>query len=173
MKYRYRWYISLIDYMYLSMRRGARPHPFLLPFWRAVLTYRPIWGEDCLHSHFIRQSPSWGYPEFSSVVMQIPGDICTAAGIICDRCDWRDTRGKWPLARNPHRGWCHRHTSLKLFWLQSMSPWTVGVLNITIWFRISGACRDIQPWTRLFNINIFTPLYSWKSKTFNHLLKER
>ena len=32
-----------------------------------------------------------------------------------DRHDWRETRGKWSLARNPDRSWWHRHTSLKLF----------------------------------------------------------
>ena len=44
--------------------------------------------------------------------------------IISDRRDWRDTRGKWPLARNPDRSWWHRHTSLKPFWPQS--PWLHG-----------------------------------------------
>ena len=29
--------------------------------------------------------------------------------------DWLDTRGTWPLARNPDRNWCHRHTSLIFF----------------------------------------------------------
>ena len=28
--------------------------------------------------------------------------------------DWRDNRGKWPLARNPDRSWWYRHTSIKL-----------------------------------------------------------
>ena len=43
--------------------------------------------------------------------------------IISDR---RDTRDKWPLARNPDRSWWNTHTSLKLFWLQPMAPWTAG-----------------------------------------------
>ena len=34
------------------------------------------------------------------------------------RSDWRDTRGKWPFARNPEKSWWHRHTSLKRFWPQ-------------------------------------------------------
>ena len=41
--------------------------------------------------------------------------------IISDR---RNTRGKWPLARNPDRSWWHCHTSLRLFWPQPMTPWT-------------------------------------------------
>ena len=40
-----------------------------------------------------------------------------------DRSDWRDTRGKWPLARNPDRSWWHRHTSL---WLFGRSSWLQG-----------------------------------------------
>ena len=44
--------------------------------------------------------------------------------IISDRRDWRDTRGKWPLARNPDRSWWHRHTSFKLFWPRP--PWLHG-----------------------------------------------
>ena len=30
--------------------------------------------------------------------------------------------GKWPLARNPDRSCWHRHTILKIFWLQLMDP---------------------------------------------------
>ena len=33
--------------------------------------------------------------------------------------------GKCPLARNPDRSWWHRHTSLKIFCLRPMAPWTV------------------------------------------------
>ena len=47
---------------------------FLLPSWRAVQSYRPhleerdpIWGNDWLHSPFIRWSPSWGFLGFYSV----------------------------------------------------------------------------------------------------------
>ena len=29
--------------------------------------------------------------------------------------DWRDTRGKYPLARNLNRSWWHRHKSIKIF----------------------------------------------------------
>ena len=56
------------------------------------------------------------------VVRQMPGDLYTPPSIIWSsplslavRCDWRDTRGNWPLARNPNRIWWHRHTSIKLF----------------------------------------------------------
>ena len=27
----------------------------------------------------------------------------------------RETWGKWPLDKDPDRGWCHRHTSVKFF----------------------------------------------------------
>ena len=49
--------------------------------------------------------------------------------IISDRLDWRDTRGKWPLARNPNRSWWHHHTNWKFFWPQPMAPWTTGPLG--------------------------------------------
>ena len=68
-------------------------HPFLpsflLPSWRAVRSYRPhleerdpIRGDDRSHSPFIRRSPSWGFLRISSVVRQMPGDLCTANKII-------------------------------------------------------------------------------------------
>ena len=38
--------------------------------------------------------------------------------------DWRDTRGKWPLARNPDRSWWHRHTNWKFF-----PVWWPGLKN--------------------------------------------
>jgi hypothetical protein len=52
--------------------------------------------------------------------------------IISDRPEWRDTRGKWPLARNPERSWWHRHTSLKLFWLQPMALWRACITEYKI-----------------------------------------
>ena len=61
-------------------------HPsFLLPSWRAVWSYRlhlekrdPIWGNDW--------SSSWGFPGFSTDLRQMPGDLCTAPGIISLSC---------------------------------------------------------------------------------------
>ena len=44
-----------------------------------------------------------------------PRDHLIITLIISDR---RDTREKWPLARNPEISWWHRHTSLMLFWPQ-------------------------------------------------------
>ena len=42
------------------------------------------------------------------------------------------TRGKCPLARNQDRSWWHCHTSIMLFWLQPMAPWTTKVvINIS------------------------------------------
>ena len=61
---------------------------FLFPSWIAVRSYRfhlqerdPIWGDNWSHSPFIRRSPSWGFPGFSSAVRQMPWDLCTAPGI--------------------------------------------------------------------------------------------
>ena len=61
---------------------------FPLPSWCAVRSYRPhleekdsIWGDDWSHSPFIRWSPSWGFPGFSSAARQMPRDLCIAPGI--------------------------------------------------------------------------------------------
>ena len=102
---------------------------FLLPFWRVVRSYRPhlevtdsIWGDDWSH-RLHRLSRSWSF--------QLQGkyqDICAQPRyhviILIIRRDWRDTRGKWPLARNPGKCWCFRHTSLKFFFY--CSPWFRG-----------------------------------------------
>ena len=46
-----------------------------------------------------------------------PQDRFIITLIISDRRDWRDTRGKWPLVRNPGRSWWHRHKSFIPFFL--------------------------------------------------------
>ena len=70
---------------------GLTSRSFILSFlfysWRAVQSYRthlkvryPICGDDrsqCLNW----RSPSWSFPEFPSVVRQMPGDLCTVPGI--------------------------------------------------------------------------------------------
>ena len=52
-----------------------------------------------------------------------PQDHFIITLIISDRSDGRDTRGKWPLARNPDRSWWHRHTTESFF---GRSPWLHG-----------------------------------------------
>ena len=52
------------------------------------------------------------------------GEGCEWPLIISDRRDWREARGKWPLAKNPDRSWWHRHANWKFFWPQLMAPWT-------------------------------------------------
>ena len=52
-----------------------------------------------------------------------PGTISLSPLSLAER---RDTRGKWPLAKNQNNSWWHRHTSLKLFWSQPMTPWKTG-----------------------------------------------
>ena len=49
-----------------------------------------------------------------------PWDHYIITLIISNRRDWCDTRGKWPLARNQDRSWCHRHTGAKPFLSQFM-----------------------------------------------------
>ena len=57
--------------------------------------------------------------EYSNIVLD--AEIVRLPYLIRTR---RDIRGKWPLARNQDRSCWHRHTSLKLFWPQSVAPWT-------------------------------------------------
>ena len=53
--------------------------------------------------------------------------------IVYTRASWKvlglaynqsETWDKQSLGRDPDRSWCHRHTSVKLFWSQPMAPWT-------------------------------------------------
>ena len=104
------------------------PRPFLLssilPFWLAMRSYRPhleerdsIWDND------------WPAPLSDGLLAKIFGVFLSCKTnarrsvhshqdhfiitLISDRRDWRDTRGKWFLARNPDRScW---HTRLKFF----------------------------------------------------------
>ena len=86
------------------------------PFLTAVRSYRPhleewdpIWGDDWSHS-LHRVSLSWGFPGFSSVVMQMPGDLCTDPvsshyHLISHTWLMRQS-GQVALARNPDKSWC-------------------------------------------------------------------
>ena len=49
--------------------------------------------------------------------VQIPRFHLIITLIISDLYDWRDTRGKWSLARNSDRSWWHLQTNLKRFLL--------------------------------------------------------
>ena len=90
-----------------------------------------VWGI----SFWSYQFSVWRFPGISSAVRQMTGDLCTAPGIISlfplslvDRHDWRDTRGKWSLARNPDR-------SLKFFfWPQPMATWITDQQGVMIIF---------------------------------------
>ena len=68
-----------------------------------------------------------------------PQDHFIITLIISDRCDWRDTRGKWPLASNPNRSSWHRHTSLKLkFEVFTFSIWVRPVPWYNVWVGTMG-----------------------------------
>ena len=132
-----------------------QPRPNLFPSWRAVRSYRPqleerepIWDDDWSHSPFIRLSPSWGFPQLYGKCQEIYAQSPESFHyhpiiIISDRRDWRDTRGKLPLARNPDRSWWHRHINWKFFWPQPMALWTTGFLSELILFGSSYELRKI------------------------------
>ena len=64
---------SFLAFPFLSCSRSYQPH---------FEEWEPIWGDDWLHSPFIRWSPSWDFRGFSLAVRQMPGDICTVSGCI-------------------------------------------------------------------------------------------
>ena len=83
-----------------------------------------------LHSLFTRQSPSWSFLGFSSAVRQMPGDMCTAPGIISLSPLSLATyvtdatlvaSGLWLGTRTGAGG---TDTLTKFFWPQPMAPWT-------------------------------------------------
>ena len=143
----------------------------------------PIWGDDWSHSPFIRWSPSWGFLGFSSAVRQMPGDVhdpwdhFTITLIINN---WCDTQDKWPLARNPDRSWWHCHTSLKVFWPQSMAPWTAGKGLVTrdygvheVRVTVYGVQHVLGAWVWLGNQIIPSFSLQWKSdKSTKHYLTQ-
>ena len=113
---------------------------FLLPFWLAVRSYRPhlkerdpIWGDDWSYSPFIRRSPSW---RFSGVFLSFkanakryahsPRDHFIITLIISNRRDWRDTRGKWRLVRNPDRNFGTATLVKNILAAAPMAPWKTG-----------------------------------------------
>ena len=76
----------------------------------------------------------WGFPQLLANArrsVHSPQDHFIITLLTSDRRDWRDTRGKWPLARNPDRSCRHGHTSVMLFWPQLMAPWTPKKIDIT------------------------------------------
>ena len=81
--------------------------------------------------------------------VQSPPDHFIITLIISDRRDWRDTRGKWPLGRNPDRSWWHSHTNWKFFWSQPMAPWTAEgpksvIINKSIMIIILSCYQENQ-----------------------------
>jgi hypothetical protein len=54
--------------------------------------------------------------------------------------NWCESRNKWPLRRDPDRNWCHLHTSVKLFGLQPMAPWTTAAA-----YKCAAA-QSMDPW---------------------------
>ena len=78
------------------------------------------------------------------------GDLCTALSIIslsplslADRRDWRDTRGKWSLARNPDRSWWHRYSSLQLHGQQEAFYWC-DHMSLMIFGRFTSISWDFE-----------------------------
>ena len=103
---------------------------YILPSWRAVRAYGchlevrdPIW-EMAGRIAFIILSPTWFSVVFLSRKVNARWSVPNPSSL--SWADRRYARGKWSLARNPHRRWWHRNSSLKLFCPQPMAPWAAG-----------------------------------------------
>ena len=104
--------------------------------WMKGTQFEKMTGRTAPSSDGFLAEVFWG---FSSVVrrsVHSPQDHFIITLIISDR---RDTRGKWPLARNPDRSWWHRHTSVKLFgrslWLhvrQKNEAMDLGLISLPL-----------------------------------------
>ena len=109
------------------------PFPYFLPslFIKcfAILSLSFIGKVPHLRRWLVAQSSSDSlHLRFSRVILNreansrrsvySPQDHFISILIISDRRDWRDTRSKWPLVRNPDRSWWHRHSNWKFFWSQ-------------------------------------------------------
>ena len=104
---------------------------YFIPILRSLLIYSQevfVYASSSLYLSNVCLCIYYSISPLSNVRRSVhsPQDHFIITFIISDRRDWRDTRGKWLLARNPDRSWWHRHTNWKCFWPQSMAPWTTG-----------------------------------------------
>ena len=114
------YYMTISDIQLVQSRRFSiiYQHPlrpfllfFLLTSWRALQSYRPYlkcrdpsWGNDWSHNPSIRRSPSRGLPGFSSAVWKMPGDLCTAPGILSLAYMWLTQHSKQSLWQRTRTG---------------------------------------------------------------------
>ena len=117
---------------------------FLLPSWRNMRSNRPhleerdpIWGDNWSHSPFIRLSPSWSFLGFSSAVIQMPGNLCTAPRIISLATDVTNATlgasGLWLGTRTGAGG-----TATQTIYLETCSlyKWDIPIFIHFLWYRI-------------------------------------
>ena len=73
--------------------------------------------------------------------------------------NWHESRDKRSLGRYSGRSWCHHHTSVTLYWLQPMAPWTLAAAYE--WFCIKFWCifKGYNKWTKFAHQNIFIWLF--------------
>ena len=71
---------------------------------------------------FLRTLPAGSQIMFTTVI--VCGSMQTRWIVLGITYNWRETRHKRPLGRDPDRSWYHYHTSIKLFWLHPMASWT-------------------------------------------------
>ena len=88
-----------------------------------------VWRKFRIGSNILERNFST-ISRITSIARYMSEELCTTPGSIsleslslAGRHDWRDTRVKWPLARNLVRSWWNIHTSLNL-WSQKMAPCT-------------------------------------------------
>ena len=116
-----------------TQHNSLKSFPYFLPF-RSLMSCAVLptlfggIGSHLKQWLFAQLFPSWGFPGFPSAVRQMPGDLCTASGIISllplsYATDVTDvTLGA--SARNPNRSCWHRHISVNLILVQPKAPLT-------------------------------------------------
>ena len=86
---------------------------------------RPL-GRDpdrsCCHRHTTNMKKAFLVAAHGS--MGISGSIRARRKFLGVAFNQRETWVNRPLGRDPDRSWCHLHTSVKLFWSQTIALWT-------------------------------------------------
>ena len=119
------FYVGLLSWRKFWTERNCKViqlSSFVLPT-LSLLAYRrylevryPMWGDGWSHS--LLQTIS--QLRFSGVFLSYKVDARRSVHLILN-----------PIMRNRNRSWWHRHTSINIFWPQSIAPWTTGKVKTT------------------------------------------
>ena len=111
--------------------------------WRNGTPFEAMTGRTTPSSDGLLAEVSRGFPQMWGKCQEICVQSQDQFIITLIFSDRRDTRGKWPLARNPDRCWWHHHISFKFLGRSPFSHgqqicWILGAGLIRLWIRIIG-----------------------------------